>query len=101
MDPNHNSYRSYIHSLSNEDVINWFFSILRQYPVKEILPEGSDLPTNRSAVVFIKANLHSFQSLEYRILELIAGEFPTILFVVSVDDVIAGPSDNSLLVGCS
>lgn len=97
-DAQHNTFRSYIQSMSHEELINLFFSILRQYPVKEIATEGMDTTSCRSAVILIKTTLHSFQSLEYQILDIIANEFPQILFVVSVDDVITDSTSHPLLV---
>ena len=94
-DTNHNSYQSFVQKLSTEDIMNFFFSILNQYPCRMLNEEQS---LSRSAVVVIQTSFHSFHSLDYQILELIAKECPQVLFVISVNDVISVPSNHCLCV---
>lgn len=98
LDRNHNAYQTYIQSLSNEALLNLFFSLLKQYPIKEIPIQNSDHAIKRSAVVLIKTSFHCFNDLEYQVLDIMAKAFPQVLFILSVNDVQTQPSVSELSV---
>lgn len=93
LDPKHDSYRSYIEKLSNEELFQFFFSILDKYPSKEFSIKGSEESLRRSAVVILKTTLASIEG-EMERLQIMSQVYPSVLFILSVDSSMIEKSDN-------
>ena len=84
-DSNHNFFHTYLNSMKEDDCIELFNSLLKQYPIQEIPIANTETTIKRSSVVIIRVDEIDTILQDYSTLQTIVENNPSSLFIISFE----------------